>query len=72
MQTEDLLRFDAELRAIRQALQVTQLEAVFPATFPAIRIESRPSEPPQPTVREGRTPFVSCSQGQRVRGRLAG
>jgi hypothetical protein len=71
MKTEDLLQFDAELRAIRQALPVALLEAVFPPALRATQSAIRPATPPHRSVRERSTPFVSCSQGPQAARRLS-
>lgn len=63
MRTEDLLRFQAEIRAVRQALLAERIEVVFPSSGHLAGQAAQPAVPVSRAHREGPGGFVGRSQG---------
>lgn len=64
MRTEDVLRFEAELRLIRQAFQATQIEASFPSPSDFQPPVGAPVSSPRHMLLEARGAVVSRLQGR--------
>ncbi len=64
MRTEDILRFEAELKMIRQGLQASPIEAVFPPLEPRSSPRRKPGLSPLSPESGTRGAFVSSSQGR--------
>gem|GEM_PF-6462537 len=64
MRTEDILRFEAELRVIRQAFQAAQIEASFPSRSDFQPPAGAPVPSPRHMLLEARGAVVSRLQGR--------
>jgi hypothetical protein len=72
MRTEDILRFEAELRVIRQAFQAAQIEASFPSRSDFQPPAWAPVPSSQHMLLEARGAVVSRLQGRPETGLPSG
>jgi hypothetical protein len=70
MRTEDLLRFEAEWRVIRQRLRPTRVEAVFFRPSSPTYLAGGPDRPPTQRLAQARAGFVRFPKGAAERGFL--
>ena len=68
MRTEDLLRFEAEWRVIRQGLRPTRVEAVFFRPPSPAYLAGGGEGPPTRRLAQARASFVRSSKGEPERG----
>ena len=72
MRTEDILRFEAELRVIRQAFQAAQIEASFPSKSDFQPPVGAPLSSSRHMLVEARGAVVSRLQGRPATGLRTG